>query len=302
VYDEIGKIADKEIIATEIMPQLWRMSFGPLLNLEQFSKFMKTIHDLTDRVEEAHMSHLKEVKSLEDQTRSVSASGSPQVLNQPNIGETEMSFESLVQGNATSAKVSQDDMFSSSNTLEWTSAPTMKTPTLTPSTATNGWSPKPAMATTSTNNNQWSQSPMYQQQQPSSMPTLSNPPSYQSQPIKPIQTPPMNAMANLSMNNNTSTMHSQNTFSSSMNTMNSRNTLNSSMNTMSPMNSMNKPMNTGGNYDALRGYSSNTLTPQTTMAPLNPSMGLLKPTSATRSNTNSPSQPKINLHAFDPLG
>jgi SCY1-like protein 2 len=35
VYDEVGKIADKEIMATEILPQLWRMSFGPLLNLEQ---------------------------------------------------------------------------------------------------------------------------------------------------------------------------------------------------------------------------------------------------------------------------
>jgi SCY1-like protein 2 len=35
VYDEIGKTADKEIIATEILPQLWKMSFGPLLNLEQ---------------------------------------------------------------------------------------------------------------------------------------------------------------------------------------------------------------------------------------------------------------------------
>ena len=35
VYDELGKHLDKEIIATEILPQLWRMSFGPLLNLEQ---------------------------------------------------------------------------------------------------------------------------------------------------------------------------------------------------------------------------------------------------------------------------
>ncbi|KAI7904796.1 kinase-like domain-containing protein, partial [Cokeromyces recurvatus] len=74
VYDEIGKTADKEIIATEILPQLWRMSFGPLLNLEQFKKFMKTIHDLTNRVEEAHTKHLQEVKALEEQTRSVSNS------------------------------------------------------------------------------------------------------------------------------------------------------------------------------------------------------------------------------------
>jgi SCY1-like protein 2 len=35
VYDEMGKHLDKEIIATEILPQLWRMSFGPLLTLEQ---------------------------------------------------------------------------------------------------------------------------------------------------------------------------------------------------------------------------------------------------------------------------
>lgn len=35
VYDEMGKHLDKEIIATEILPQLWRMSFGPLLNVDQ---------------------------------------------------------------------------------------------------------------------------------------------------------------------------------------------------------------------------------------------------------------------------
>lgn len=65
---------------------------------------MKTIRELTTRVEEAHTRHLTEVKSLEEQTRSVSAknspaNGSPQVLG----GEDAMSFEALVQGGRASA-------------------------------------------------------------------------------------------------------------------------------------------------------------------------------------------------------
>jgi SCY1-like protein 2 len=44
VYDEVGKLADKEVIATEILPQLWRMSFGPLLNLEQVKAQVKIRH------------------------------------------------------------------------------------------------------------------------------------------------------------------------------------------------------------------------------------------------------------------
>ncbi|OAD74724.1 hypothetical protein PHYBLDRAFT_111597, partial [Phycomyces blakesleeanus NRRL 1555(-)] len=68
VYDEMGNHLDKEIVATEILPQLWKMSFGPLLNVDQFKKFMKTIRELTTRVEESHTRHLQEVKSLEDQT------------------------------------------------------------------------------------------------------------------------------------------------------------------------------------------------------------------------------------------
>ncbi|KAI9314533.1 kinase-like domain-containing protein [Dichotomocladium elegans] len=98
VYDELGKYLDKETIATEILPQLWRMSFGPLLNLDQFKKFMKTIRELTTRVEEAHTRHLQEVKSLEDQTKNVTT-GSAASSNSGNIPvNEETSFEALVQG------------------------------------------------------------------------------------------------------------------------------------------------------------------------------------------------------------
>ncbi|KAL1926285.1 hypothetical protein VTP01DRAFT_5982 [Rhizomucor pusillus] len=163
VYDEMGKHLDKEIVATEILPQLWRMSFGPLLNLDQFKKFMKTIRELTTRVEEAHTRHLTEVKSLEEQTRSVSAknspaNGSPQVLG----GEDAMSFEALVQGGrasaptaattsdifavgngsnaslANAAKISADDLtcgWSSSGATPGRSSPMMAT--LSPTSATS---------------------------------------------------------------------------------------------------------------------------------------------------------------------
>lgn len=51
VYDEVGKVADKEIIATEILPQLWRMSFGPLLNLEQVkSEIMQTNNRILKKI------------------------------------------------------------------------------------------------------------------------------------------------------------------------------------------------------------------------------------------------------------
>jgi len=35
VFDEIGKTCDREVVAMDILPTLWTMSFGPLLGLEQ---------------------------------------------------------------------------------------------------------------------------------------------------------------------------------------------------------------------------------------------------------------------------
>lgn len=41
VFKEAGKVCDREILATEIIPILWNMSLGPLLNLEQVSVYLK---------------------------------------------------------------------------------------------------------------------------------------------------------------------------------------------------------------------------------------------------------------------
>lgn len=132
----MGKHLDKEIIATELLPQLWRMSFGPLLNVDQvcylsilalckrvsslclvvevflisiyfiiqFKKFMRTIRELSTRVEEQHTKHLQQVKSLDDQTRSLtidnaSVASSNMVSSDGGISD----FERLVQGGGVNA-------------------------------------------------------------------------------------------------------------------------------------------------------------------------------------------------------
>jgi SCY1-like protein 2 len=35
VFEEMGKNGEKDVIATEIIPQLWRLSVVPTLNLQQ---------------------------------------------------------------------------------------------------------------------------------------------------------------------------------------------------------------------------------------------------------------------------
>ncbi|CAO3696430.1 unnamed protein product [Rhizopus stolonifer] len=295
VYDEIGKTADKEVIATEILPQLWKMSFGPLLNLEQFQKFMKTIRDLTDRVEEAHTRHLKEVKSLEDQTRSVSSS--PQVKN---ITTDNIDFESLVQGNVPANNKSEEGAFgkmisgtpispavtpwSSSSTLtpsnvinqhttknEWNAGASVLTPSNTTNqrTTTNSWSTSIPVLTPSntanqhnSNTSQWSSS-------------FAGPPSNNNQSNG---WKPNNTMSNLNI-----TQPVQQNYSVPM----------------LPMNQMS--LNNGSNYNALRSFSGNT----PSISPLQPStMNILQPTmphSSAPPITKTTPQRKFDIHAFDPL-
>ena len=38
VFEEMSKYVDKDIMATEILPQLWKLAVGPTLNLSQVLK------------------------------------------------------------------------------------------------------------------------------------------------------------------------------------------------------------------------------------------------------------------------
>jgi SCY1-like protein 2 len=45
VFNEIGQICDREVVAMDILPTLWTMSFGPLLGLEQVLPTHRMLHD-----------------------------------------------------------------------------------------------------------------------------------------------------------------------------------------------------------------------------------------------------------------
>ncbi|KAJ7184210.1 kinase-like domain-containing protein [Mycena filopes] len=68
VQEAMGLKVDREAVATLVLPQLWAMSMGPLLNLDQFQRFMSVIRKLGDRVEEEHKQFLRDSQRLEDRS------------------------------------------------------------------------------------------------------------------------------------------------------------------------------------------------------------------------------------------
>ncbi|KAG0174626.1 hypothetical protein DFQ28_004276 [Apophysomyces sp. BC1034] len=286
VYDEMGKHLDKEIIATEILPQLWRMSFGPLLNLDQFKKFMKTIRELTTRVEEAHTRHLQEVRSLEEQTRSVT-SDSSSVLTKGNqiAGDNNMSFESLVQGKASQNNSSEDIFASMQKNVSYGGLTATVASTATPaSTTNNGWSPaapprqSPMMTPMSATSSLGFSASRSQTSTRSSdslgwtaptttIPALPTPPAFQTAASVPNASPLINSMNSLSI----------------------------------------QPPVSKPNYSAMRDISMATPSRPVSTGNLT-GMGLLQPTSNyTSQQHTSTLQPSsghkmTNLNAFDPLG
>ncbi|OBZ83333.1 SCY1-like protein 2 [Choanephora cucurbitarum] len=251
VYDEVGKVADKEIIATEILPQLWRMSFGPLLNLEQFQRFMRTIRDLTDRVEEAHVKHLKEVKSLEEQTHSVSGSASsPHPQASPNLGNTEVSFESLVKGTSTAS----DSWLSSEQTPTW-SPPSQKIqsiPALS-NTASTTNTMIPSLSNNSMNSSSNTMTPSLSNMLTSSSSQNNMMNSLQNNTMNSLQNNMMSSLQNNMMNS------SQNSMMNSL----QNNMVNSSQNSMMASSFSSMLPSSISSSNTMMNTASNMLTPQT---------------------------------------
>ncbi|KAJ2892593.1 SCY1 protein kinase [Zalerion maritima] len=57
----VGGVADAEFVAMDILPVLWSMSLGPLLDLNQFMGFMELIRSLSQRVEDEQTRKLTEL-------------------------------------------------------------------------------------------------------------------------------------------------------------------------------------------------------------------------------------------------
>ncbi|KAI9677057.1 MAG: hypothetical protein M1817_006896 [Caeruleum heppii] len=70
VFQQIGKHADAEFVATVILPALWAMSLGPLLNLQQFKAFTHLIRSLSSRVEREQTRKLQELSNPSDSSKS----------------------------------------------------------------------------------------------------------------------------------------------------------------------------------------------------------------------------------------
>ncbi|TDL27250.1 kinase-like protein [Rickenella mellea] len=93
VQEAMGLKVDREAVATLVLPQLWTMSMGPLLNIDQFQRFMSVIRKLGERVEREHNQHLRDSQRIEDR------SGTNGIVSVPNAGLSgSLDFESLVAG------------------------------------------------------------------------------------------------------------------------------------------------------------------------------------------------------------
>lgn len=104
VLKQIGNIADTEFLAMDILPILWSMSLGPLLNLQQFQSFMDLIRSLSTRVEQEHTKKLQELAGSTSngasRTDDIMSFGGVSAFGPASGGaeNTEDDFERLVQG------------------------------------------------------------------------------------------------------------------------------------------------------------------------------------------------------------
>lgn len=146
----VGQTADAEFVAMDILPIIWNMSLGPLLNLKQFQSFMDLIKILSRKVEDEQTKKLQELSG--------STNGSTAAPNEDFMafggltgtafdatnGGNEDDFEALVKGTAGGSS-------SAARTPSWDDAPSAaasvnRSSTATPQTPSFSWSTPRAMS------------------------------------------------------------------------------------------------------------------------------------------------------------
>ncbi|KAF8636534.1 hypothetical protein AX17_003346 [Amanita inopinata Kibby_2008] len=112
VQEAMGFKVDREAVATLVLPQLWSMSIGPLLNVEQFHRFMSVIRKLGERVEREHNQFLRDSQRIEDRSAlALDGSQGTQSLS------STIDFESLV-GRASGTTVKPDTVIHNDKSWE----------------------------------------------------------------------------------------------------------------------------------------------------------------------------------------
>ena len=110
VFRQVGEVADSDFLAMEVLPVLWSLSLGPLLNLQQFQSFMELIKKLGGRIEREQMKKLQELGSSSSMGNAsgIGSRGGRQTgssvsgMNGLGNGE-EADFETLVSGRKSNA-------------------------------------------------------------------------------------------------------------------------------------------------------------------------------------------------------
>ncbi|KAK8084616.1 kinase-like domain-containing protein [Apiospora hydei] len=126
----VGDVADADFVAMDILPILWSMSLGPLLDLKQFQAFMELIRTLSRRVEDEQTRKLQELsgsssngKALENEDFMAFGGVTGTTFDTTN-GSTEDDFEKLIKGKAGGGSGSNSAL-NSSNPMDagWGDAP-----------------------------------------------------------------------------------------------------------------------------------------------------------------------------------
>ncbi|KAI1446608.1 ARM repeat-containing protein [Annulohypoxylon stygium] len=148
----VGDNADAEFVAMDILPILWNMSLGPLLDMKQFQSFMELIKSLSRRVEEEQIKKLQELSTLNGgggraptpNDDFLGFGGVSGTTFDATNGATEDDFERLVKGK--SVATSSDPMDAGWDATPSASAPAVTSPPIkspqfswsTPSPTSNG--------------------------------------------------------------------------------------------------------------------------------------------------------------------
>ncbi|KAI0198202.1 ARM repeat-containing protein [Astrocystis sublimbata] len=197
----VGENADADFAAMEILPILWYMSLGPLLDLKQFQSFMELIKSLSRRVEDEQTKKLQELAVTNGAT-SPAVPANDDFLGFGGVtgttfdtaanGTTPDDFERLVKGKAaqtTSGAMDGGwDTMASSTPTAATSAAAAASATVKSPTAQFSWSTPPPQANTQFNPPKTQPQPAFRTVTPdlASFGTLSPQTTQFSQPLQPV--------------------------------------------------------------------------------------------------------------------
>jgi SCY1-like protein 2 len=148
----VGQTADAEFVAMDILPILWNMTLGPLLNLKQFQSFMDLIKMLSRKVEDEQTKKLQELSG--------SINGSSAAANEDFMafggvtgtafdatnGGNEDDFEALVKGRPGGGSSHATRTPSWDDTPHAAAAAVSRSSTATPQTPSFSWSTQPPMS------------------------------------------------------------------------------------------------------------------------------------------------------------